>query len=556
MGRIRFEQEMLDLGLSESVFTAPYSPGFEYDTGDFAAPSAAPALLKPVEMSPLRQTLYVNIPLGIGRAPNKVDKKTGAPTKDAKFFNVEPMSGIFIPKNFLPQQQLDLVLYLHGHKGASPGNDVSINGYWNSKIQHFALREEVNNSGRNVIFVAPTLGPLSQAGNLTSAKGFDSYLTKVLAALNEHYVRKNSLPKIEGFGKIILAAHSGGGSPMLRIAELKGSANAPKISECWGFDSVYGNVEKRWVDWAAAHREAKLFFYSFDTIGRSKTLEKLGRDRTLNNICVYEWSGKDFSDWEKSHPPLKKSNVGPHFWIPIVYLRERLQNLPCRTAQPSIAPSTKRPAPQPKPENTPVSVLDSGGAANAGYKLTTVTLFKDKIKVASAGSQEKKTYVVIKESPSIFLPEIVRRAQAEALRDKKNDLAVKLDPDRWFREFTRITFLGRPLKDGQYLHLEMAKRLKLVEAELMKIVGSSDAKKTGDILLKNSTEGLSGSRRTSSTATFSMHMFGLAVDVNYLGNPYIESQNDITGVNNVLKNDEHRTAHVPQAREGQIRRPL
>ena len=424
-------------------------------------------------------------------------------------------------------------LYLHGHKGASPGNDVSINGYWNgSKVQHFALREEVNESGQNVIFVAPTLGPLAQYGNLATVKGFDNYLTKVLAALNEHFV-KNSGQKIEGFRKIILSAHSGGGSPMLKNCRIKKGARIHrKSAKYWGFDSVYGDVEKRWVDWAAAHSQAKLFFYYSDTASRSKTLEKLGKNRNLQNICVYGWAGKDFFDWEKSHPNLKKSSVGSHFWIPIVYLKERLQNSPCRTKQISTSSNT---ATSPK-KDAPLIVPTYSG--DEKFHLTEVGLFKSKIKVASAGSKKDKTYVEIQESPSVFLRDIVRNARAKALKDKKNDIAAKLNPDNWFKEFTRnFTFLGRPFKDGQFVHIEFAKMLKSAEREFMKIIGSSDAKKTGDILLNNSTEGMSqGSRETSSTATFSMHMFGLAVDVNYRGNPYIESKNDIEALNNTLKN--------------------
>ena len=281
----------------------------------------------------------------------------------------------------------------------------------------------------------------------------------------------------------------------------------------------------------AAHSQAKLFFYYSDTASRSKTLEKLGKDRNLQNICVHGWAGKDFFDWEKSHPNLKKSSVGSHFWIPIVYLKERLQNSSCRTKQISTSSNT---ATSPI-KDAPLIVPTYSG--DEKFQLTEVGLFKSKIKVASAGSKKNKTYVEIQESPSVFLRDIVRNARAKALKDNKNDIAAKLNPDNWFKGFRRnFTFLGRPLKDGQFVHIEFAKMLKSAKREFMKIIGSSDAKKTGDILLNNSTEGISGSRKTSSTATFSMHMFGLAVDVNYRGNPYIESKNDIEALNNTLKN--------------------
>lgn len=173
---------------------------------------------------------------------------------------------------------------------------------------------------------------------------------------------------------------------------------------------------------------------------------------------------------------------------------------------------------------------------NEKYELKEWHLYKGKIEVAHAGSAKKGTYVAVMESPSIFLPEIIRMAKVNALTDKENGIADKLNPDIWFKQFTRITFLGRQLNKGQYLHVEMAKRLRTIEATFVKQLGSSDAKKAGDILLNNSKETIAGSRVTSKTATFSMHMFGLAIDVNYLGNPFIESKKDIDAINCVLSN--------------------
>src|SRR5262249_38099638 len=42
-------------------------------------------------------------------------------------------------------------------------------------------------------------------------------------------------------GKLVLAAHSGGGKVMLALARSKGSDDyAAKLAECWGFDCLYG----------------------------------------------------------------------------------------------------------------------------------------------------------------------------------------------------------------------------------------------------------------------------------------------------------------------------
>ena len=281
------------------------------------------------------ETLCLNISLGLKTAPTRIDLKTGKPAPGNRFVPVKPLTGIFIPRGFVPRREVDIVLYLHGHKNLKPGSEASMNEYWNgSRFPYFALREEVKSSEQNVVFVAPTLGPLSQAGDLPTAKGFDSFLSKVLAALKQHFAGRNARAEIQNIGKIIIAAHSGGGSPMIRIAELKGSSNVSKIAECWAFDSMYGEgVEGRWANWAASRPNARLFAYYFDTAARSKSLERISQRRKLQNVCVRGWNGQDWKNWEKSHPNLKKTDVGPHYWIPVVYLKERLQNSPCRTPQ-------------------------------------------------------------------------------------------------------------------------------------------------------------------------------------------------------------------------------
>jgi len=273
---------------------------------------------------------------------------------------------------------------------------------------------------------------------------------------------------------------------------------------------------------------------------------------------------------------------------------------------------------QPSPA-TPI--LDS--PADEKFSLREWKLAAGKIVVARAGDEKKGPAVAITEAPAVFLPEIIGMARDLAIKNKKNTLADKLDPATWFKKFTRITFLGRPLKDlfraywekipgkdsenlikflrqnfnvnwvrseniqksndrktinisdghnslslelddektkvnlkfddgrtdefiantmngklniykGQDLHLEMAKLLKAIESEMVKKYGG-DAKSVGDLLLNKSDEGIAGSRKISATAKFSMHMFGLAVDVNYLGNPFIQKR-AIPALNTVLKN--------------------
>jgi hypothetical protein len=159
---------------------------------------------------------------------------------------------------------VDIVLFLHGHKaGHYPeGAAMAIDRYWNERTKpRAALRESVHASGKNVILVAPTLGPKSQAHELAKAGGLDDYLARVMKALA-------SLPSFQGqaaprLRHLILAAHSGGGIWMFSLANGNERAVAEHLRECWGFDCFYHpDVEiKGWPAWARKYPDKKLFAY-------------------------------------------------------------------------------------------------------------------------------------------------------------------------------------------------------------------------------------------------------------------------------------------------------
>lgn len=271
--------------------------------------SATPTLLER-EKASHGETLYLNIGLGMGKSLAS--------------------TGIYIPNSFRPDSELVIVLYLHGWKGDYPGNAVLINGYWDgARFPFFALREEVNASGQNVIFVAPSLGPKSEAGSLRQPGGFDAFMKQVLSGLNEHYLMPRHGSRIRDVQSIILSAHSGGGSPMLRLATGT-DQYAMKIKECWCYDSMYGPVAQDWLGWAKSHPQQSLYVYSgpakggYDaTTGKQRVLprdnaEAIARQR-LANVCVQ---------------PSRAKSVGKasaHFWVPLVHLKERLLNSPCVT---------------------------------------------------------------------------------------------------------------------------------------------------------------------------------------------------------------------------------
>ncbi len=423
-----------------------------------------------------------------------------------------PKVGVFVPPSFRPAAEVTVVVYFHGlihpcdAKGVDKFRRDGVEYYWNTPMFSF-LREDFAASGADALLIVPNFLPLfgrkgdpsDNFGNLDRAGRLDFLVGECLSGLSA----RGALPKSAAARAIVVAGHSAGGLPLQSALAAK-NALGRKIAECWGFESLYygTSVIERWL---AANPDKR--FLHFRRPGKFVgATEKLKKQPNF----------VDFQDG-RDHCRIVKQK-----WLAALKHCRVLHG----TAAPPQTSAQKPPAP---------AKSDGAGAPPAESVLREWRLETKKIRIASAGSKKKGDYRELKEAPADFLPAIVRLAREKALAAGARETAAKLDPDRWFKQFTRIEFLGRPLKGGDHLHVEMARLLKEIEARFVRELGAGDAKKTGDILLNNSTEGISGSRLTSSTATFSMHMFGLAVDVNYLGNPYIE-KGDVTAVNNVLAN--------------------
>jgi hypothetical protein len=431
-------------------------------------------------------------------------------------------------------------------------------------------------------------------GNLDKAGKFDFLINETLRLL----IERNELPPDAQVQNIILSGHSGGGLPMQKILNTENSLKK-NISECWGFECLYfgTSIWERWLAknqnsyFHHFRRESKFtaptknlikykpkFVDVHDgtdhcrivtekwrqAINSSRALQgdksptSSATNRSLSGIFSL-LSGlpglatlpatfitallggfqneNDLTNliFSARHPELggrklKGSDLQSlkDEWVSILKMIVRPAILRLKEAASKTSSSTSIKI-QPSPTTPILNSPSDDKFSLKEWKLATI-----KILIARAGDKKRGTSVEIKEAPAVFLLEIIGMARDMAMKNKENALADQLDPSTWFKKFTRITFLGRSLKDEQYLHLEMAKLLKGIEAEMVKKYGGN-AKSVGDMLLNNSSEGISGSRLVSSTATFSMHMFGLAVDVNYRGNPFIESR-DISMLNIVLKN--------------------
>ena len=270
------------------IGAAPSTPSITSPTPLPSGTGSAPRLLKQ-ESTPPGTTLYVSIDLGI------VDKFG---------ITAAPMTGIFIPEGYQPGAAVDVILYLHGHKGEQIRRQA-IDQYWNSqRFSYGAFREGVNASRRNVILVAPTLGSHSEAGRLLRSGGLDAYLDQVLAALRAYgpHSRTGATPS---FSNLILACHSGGGSPMRRLAGGQDRA-VVRIREAWGFDCTYNRGDDAfWAGWARARAKAKVYIYYIPGSPTAPLAESL-RDMRVPNAIV------------------QASKDRRHNYVPITHWQQRL----------------------------------------------------------------------------------------------------------------------------------------------------------------------------------------------------------------------------------------
>lgn len=225
-------------------------------------------------------TCYVAIDLGItnkGYRCYYYDKAAKKYKVSVCYTEAPPdkMTAIYIPDHFKAASEIEMIIYLHGYVDGHPGmipaktkgkvNSPSIQYYLNySKEQYFNFRKIINTSGKNVVFVAPTLGATSQYGSL--ATNFDNYIDQVISAINEYIFKKRNLEGQFSLGKLIIAAHSGGGTAMLDIAEQSKSTYAKRIKSFWGFDSWYN---KRCAKYE--NKECKAYKSPWNDIAKNKS---------------------------------------------------------------------------------------------------------------------------------------------------------------------------------------------------------------------------------------------------------------------------------------------
>jgi hypothetical protein len=233
------------------------------------------------------------------------------------------ITAIHMPTSFAPTNAVKVILYLHGHTNGDPFNDIR--DYWRDRD----LRKIIDASGFPVILVAPTLTESSYSTVLAPSDstpvGYPAwgYLHQVLKSLVEYGPYTGGvLPTID---TLILAAHSGGGEGMLKLARFFAQRFPGLNPECWGFDSLYGfsygSVVDQWADWAA---QGGRFVLHWSCVRKhALELDALVNKRGLS-LAVQVWP--------KPQPPANPMafQLSPvkHHDVPMRFLYERLIGSP------------------------------------------------------------------------------------------------------------------------------------------------------------------------------------------------------------------------------------
>jgi hypothetical protein len=196
---------------------------------------------------------------------------------------IKPTAVYFPPKHAASSKKLDVVLWLHGfyvkdHKFLFRSDPARI-------------REQVRDSGRDVVLIAPFLGFEYAVGDsvagdydikdLATPRWGERYLDQIVAAISQFQTPNVKPPSLLQIGKLVIACHSGGGNGMRNLVGSLGKYQS-SLTACWGFDCLYGasaNPDDAtfWYQWLSGPNASALdIIYGPSTLPQSVKLHLMG----------------------------------------------------------------------------------------------------------------------------------------------------------------------------------------------------------------------------------------------------------------------------------------
>ena len=202
---------------------------------------------------------------------------------------LKPTAVYIPPTHVATNNALNVVIWLHGFYV----NDHRF--IFHADPAH--VRQQVLNSNRDVVLIAPFLGHEYIDANkkvvgdysvssLAGGNWGQNYLDEVLAALARF--KNPSLPPRLDIKNLIIACHSGAGAGMRNLVGTLGKYQ-PVLKECWGFDCLYRRSDPNdpksapddatfWYDRTSGKDGCPLYIYfGPSTIRQSVKLDLMGR---------------------------------------------------------------------------------------------------------------------------------------------------------------------------------------------------------------------------------------------------------------------------------------
>ena len=211
------------------------------------------------------KTIYLKIDL-------EVDPMGGKP--------VVPMTAVFAPDpKQLTSGDTKMLLWFHGDKKVWSKNRTGTLYLWGKSVQDYLTVDEcklrefiLKSSNKKFVLVVPTLNDHTGSGKDHTAGGLlwqqgeaEAFLQQVLNGVKKYMGVNATQP-----GNIVLAAHSGGGHILSRVAQhFTGPFN--KANEVWCFDCTYWGGDP-FITWAKkGHSDPRLWVYSTGGKGPKET---------------------------------------------------------------------------------------------------------------------------------------------------------------------------------------------------------------------------------------------------------------------------------------------
>jgi hypothetical protein len=214
---------------------------------------------------------------------------------------IRPTAVYFPPKHLPTSKKFDVVVWLHGfyvkdYKFLFRGDPARI-------------REQVRDSGKDVVLIAPFLGYEYAAGDgfagnysvndLATAKWGERYLDQVLAAISQFQTPDVKPPPPLQLGKLIIACHSGGGNGMRNLVGSLGKYQS-NLTACWGFDCLYG---------ARSHPDDATFWYNWLSRTNASTLDIIYGPSTLPQSVKLHLMGQGLATAEGNRAEPRRPTV-------------------------------------------------------------------------------------------------------------------------------------------------------------------------------------------------------------------------------------------------------